>query len=178
LNPHPIVYLSDYSFLALVGRHICGKQIKIIPTESAAPDFNSWVKDVVQDLTSILAVGGVKMPVLKTSLLPAKIEPLLKLAYNLRLALAERDICGGLEIAAPSPDVPFNPKFMEDAEEFALQKSRKRKVESPGVSWLDGGYIAGTNGIGLRRTLNGQPGVFEMVVKPKVSLIRVLETVF
>lgn len=131
----------------------------------------------MQDLTSTLAVGGVRMPVSKTSLLPAKIEPLLKLAYNLRLALAERDICGCLEIAAPSPDVPFHPQFMEDAEEFALQKSRKKKVDSPGPSWLDGEYIAGTSGVGLKRTLNGQPGIYEMVVKPKVSLIRVLESV-
>jgi hypothetical protein len=164
--------------LLRVGRQqICGKQIKIIPTDSAAPDFNSWVKDVVQDLTTILAVGSARMPVLETTLLPGKIEPLLKLAHNLRLALAERDICGGLEISAPSPDVPFHPQFMEDSEEFALQKSRKKKVENPGLSWLDGEYIAGTNGIGLKRTLNGQPGVYEMVVKPKVSLIRILETV-
>ena len=113
---------------------------------------------------------------LKTTLLPAKVEPLLKLAYNLRLALAERDICGGLEIATPAPDAPFHPQFMEDAEESVLQKSRKKKVDNPGLSWVDGDYIAGTSGIGLKRTLNGQPGVYEMVVKPKVSLIRVLES--
>ena len=130
------------------------------------------------DLTSILVVGGVRMPTMKTSLLPSKIEPLLKLAYNLRLGLAERDICGGLEISAPLPDVPFHPQFMEDAEEFALQKSRRKKIESIALTWLEGEYIAGTNGIGLKRTLNGQPGVYEMVVKPKVSLIRVLEMVF
>lgn len=132
----------------------------------------------MEDLTSILTVGGVRMPLLKTTLLPAKVEPLLKLAYDLRLALAERDICGGLEIAAPSPDAPFHPLFMEDAEECVLQKSRKKKVDSPGLSWVDGDYIAGTSGIGLKRTLNGQPGVYEMVVKPKVSLIRVLESAF
>ena len=66
---------------------------------------------------------------------------------------------------------------MEDTEEFALQKLRK-KVESIVLSWLEGEYIAGTKGVGLKRTLNGQPGVYEMVVKPKVSLIRVLEMVF
>ena len=176
LNPQVIFILfSDYS----VGKQqICGKQIKIIPTGPGTPDFGSWVKDVVEDLTSVLVVGGVSMPVMKTSLLPSKIEPLLKLAYNLRLGLAERDICGGLEVSAPPPDVPFHPQFMEDAEEFALQKSRKRNVESLALSWLEGEYIAGTNGIGLKRTLNGQPGVYEMVVKPKVSLIRVLEMVF
>jgi len=112
----------------------------------------------------------------RSDILPSKLLPLIKIAYDLRLALSEKDICGGLELAAPSPDLPFHPSFMQDAEEHALQGSRKKSTNNPNPEGFEPEFIAGTSALGLKRTLNGQPGVYEMVVKPRVVLIRVLET--
>ncbi len=163
-------------FFSADKQQICGKQVKIISTESATPEFDAWVNEITSDLSRILLVGGVKMRSGTSDILPSKLLPLIKIAYDLRLALAEKDLCGGLELAAPSPDLPFHPNFMQDAEEYALQGSRKKNTNNLSTDGFEPQFIAGTSALGLKRTLNGQPGVYEMVVKPRVVLIRVLET--
>ncbi len=157
----------------IVKPQICGKRIKVITTDSANPEFNKWVQEMVEDISSLLRIGGFMIRSSQPDLLSTKFHPILKLAYDLRLALAERDICGTLELAAPFPDSPFHPEFME--EEHTLERSHKKNGSSSNSTWYDADYISGTSAIGLKRTLNGQPGVYEMVLKPKVVLIRVLE---
>lgn len=163
-------------FVSAEKQQICGKQVKIISTESAKPEFDGWVNEIIGDLSQILLVGGVKMRLGRSDILPSRLLLLIQIAYDLRLALAEKDICGGLELAAPSPDLPFHPSFMQDAEEHANQ-GRKKSINNPNPEGSNKPeFIAGTSALGLKRTLNGQPGVYEMVVKPRVVLIRVLES--
>ena len=71
---------------------------------------------------------------------------LVKLAYDLRTAMAEKDICGGLEIVIVPPDTPFQGKWMMDAQAL----TDPTKVDT-GQSQVD--FVTGTSGIGLQRTV-------------------------
>ena len=100
-----------------------------------------------------------------------KILALVKGAYILRTAMAEKDICGGLEIVIVLPDTPFQEKWMIDV------NAHPRNVDVTDQSHVD--FVAGTCGIGLQRkvsdTVNGQfQSRMEMELKPKVVLARAL----
>ena len=157
-------------------QQICGRQTQIIQTKASPPNFGDWVKEMIQELASILQIGGVEMRQnpQRPDLFASKLLPIVEMAYNLRLAMAEKDICGGLELAAPAPDIPFSTAFMEEEHAFD-DRRKKKKSNGHAISWAEADCIAGTSEVGLKRTLNGQPGVYEMVVKPKVVLVRVLE---
>ncbi|KAF9532778.1 hypothetical protein CPB83DRAFT_890458 [Crepidotus variabilis] len=154
---------------------ICGKQAQVIRTGSGDPDYDNWIKEITDDLLPLLRLSGVRIPSSESDLLSTKLLPILKLAYNLRLALAERDICGGLELAVPLPDTPFHPTFMDSGD--AGKKSRKlaKEASSQATDWTVEESIAGTKAIGLKRTLDGKLGQYEMVVLPQVMFVRELE---
>ena len=97
---------------------------------------------------------------------------LVKLAYDLRTAMAEKDICGGLEILIVPPDTPFQGKWMMDAQAL----TDPTKVDT-GQSQVD--FVTGTSGIGLqpKRTVwervDGQiQSRTKIELKPKVTLAR------
>ena len=112
------------------------------------------------------------------TLFSKKMLVLVKLAYDLRTAMAEKDICGGLEIVIIPPDTPFQEKWMTDAQAHA----DPTKVDMD-ESQVD--FVAGTTGIGLQRnvleSVNGL-GQFQSVLvielKPKVTLARTLDVVW
>ena len=96
---------------------------------------------------------------------------LVKSAYDLRTAMAEKDISGGLEIVIVSADTPFQKKWMKDAV--------PREVVDTDQSQVD--FVAGTIGIGLQRKVTERvDGQFqsrmEIELKPRVMLVRSLNT--
>jgi len=95
---------------------------------------------------------------------------LVKSAYDLRTAMAEKDICGGLEIVIVPPDTPFQKKWMDD-------HAQAGKVVDTDQSRVD--FVAGTTGIGLQRKVtvrvDGQfQSKMEIKLKPMVMLVRAL----
>ena len=157
---------------------ICGKQIKIIQSTGSTHidgvKLNEWVKDIINELGLFLTMAGLRIKPQCATLFFTKILALIKLAYDLRTAMAEKDICGGLEIVIVPPDTPFQEKWMMDAQAHA----DPTKVDTD-ESRVD--FVAGTTGIGLQRRVtervNGQfESRMEMELRPKVTLVRALDT--
>lgn len=152
---------------------ICGKQIQIIQSsKSDTVKFNEWVQDILKDLGNFLMIAGVKIKTQSLPLFSTKILAIVKVAYDLRTAMAEKDICGGLEIVVVQPDTPFQENWMIDA--HAHPKHTNTNTDHSHVE-----FVAGTSGIGLQRkvseTLNGQvQSRTEIVLKPKVILTQAL----
>ena len=153
---------------------VCGKQIKII--QSSAPldnvKFNEWVKDIIKELGVFLTLAGLRMKTQSSALFSTKTLALVRVAHDLRTAMAEKDICGGLEIVIVPPDTPFQEKWMMDAH------ADPRKVDT-NHSQVD--YVAGTTGIGLQRKVSelvdGQfQSRVEIELKPKVTLAEALKS--
>ena len=157
-----------FSFIELTA--ICGKQIKIIQssTHNDSLKFNEWVKDLIDELGLFLTMAGLRMKTRSATLFSTKTLTLVEDAYNLRAAMAEKDICGDLEIIILPPDTPFQAKWMMDAH----ADSTKVDTDQPQVD-----FVAGTTGIGLQRKVskrvNGQfQSRMEIELKPKVTLAR------
>ena len=158
----------------MIGNAICGKQIKIIQssTHDDVVKFDEWVKDIVKELGLVLTTAGLKMKSQYVTLFSTKTLALVKVAYNLRTAMAEKDICGGLELVVVPADTSFQEKWMIDAH------ADPRKVDTD-HSRVD--YVAGTTGMGLHRkvteTVGGQiQSRMEMELKPKVTLAQALKS--
>ena len=106
------------------------------------------------------------------TLFSTKTLALVKVAYDLRTAMAEKDICGGLEIFIVPPDTAFQEKWMIDAYgDYLKLDTDQSRVD----------YIAGTIGIGLQRkvseTVDGQfQSRMEIELKPKVTLAHALKS--
>ena len=150
---------------------ICGKQIKIIQssTHNDIVKFNEWVKDIIDELGLFLTMAGLRMKTRSVTLFSTKTLALVEEAYNLRAAMAEKDICGDLEIAIVPPDTLFQEKWMMDAH------ADPTKVDTTDQPPVD--FVAGTTGIGLQRRVservNGQfQSRMEIELKPKVTLAR------
>ena len=151
---------------------VCGKQIKIIQSSTPYDNvkFNEWVKDIIKELGLFLALAGLRMKTQSAALFSTKTLALVKVAYDLRTAMAEKDICGGLEVVIIPPDTPFQEKWMMDAH------ADPRKVDTD-QSRED--FVAGTSGIGLQRKVTERVGgqfqsKMEIELKPKVILARAL----
>jgi len=150
---------------------LCGKQIKIV--ESSVIDnvkFNDWVKDIIKELGLFLTLGGLRMKTQRAVLFSTKTLALVKLAYDLRTAMAEKDISGGLEVVVVPPDTPFQEKSMMDAHAHPRRGATDH-------SHID--LIAGTSGIGLQRKVLDRVGGqlqsrMEVELKPRVVLVRAL----
>ena len=126
------------------------------------------MKDIIIELGRFLAMAGLRIKTRCGRLFLTKTLALVKLAYDLRTAMAEKDICGGLEILIVSPDTPFQEKWM---------MADPTKVDTD-QSEVD--FVAGTTGIGLqRKVLERVDGQFEsrmeIELKPKVTLVRALK---
>ena len=107
------------------------------------------------------------------TLFSTKTLALVKVAYDLRTAMAEKDICGGLETVIVPPDTPFQEKWMLDAH----ADLRKADTDQSRVD-----YVAGTTRIGLQcskvsETVDGQfQSRMEIALKPKVTLVHALKS--
>jgi hypothetical protein len=158
-----------------VPRIQCGSPIQVVQVHAAdtmAQKFPQWVDEIIDDLATILLVGGLKMKSHRASMFSSKFLGLVKLAYDLRAALAEKDLAGGLDLYMVAPDTPFRATWMDEAHEAQTH-----------ISDLDVEPIAGTSGLGLSQDLSHSPQFWgssidtkpSMVLKPKVVLLRVLQ---
>lgn len=124
---------------------------KLIPVvQSGAPytdnfKFDEWVKDIIKELEWFLMIAGLRMKTQCAHFVFTKTLALVKVAYGLRTAMAEKDIHGGLEVVVISPDTPFQEKWMMDAHSY----SRKGNTDQSHVD-----FIAGTIGIGSQSLRN------------------------
>jgi hypothetical protein len=154
---------------------ICGKQTKIVQSSSHndGVKFNEWVKDIIDELGLFLRMAGLRMETRCATLFSTKTLSLVKAAYYLRTAMAEKDICGGLEIVIVPPDTPFQENWMTDAHPSKVDTDHSRAY-----------FVAGTTGIGLQRKgMERVDGQFqsslrmEIELKPKVTLARALNVI-
>jgi hypothetical protein len=164
----------SFSFIEFIA--ICGKQVKIIQS-SAHNDgvkFTQWVKDIIDELELILSMAGLRMKTGCVTLFSTKTLALVKASYDLRTAMAEKDICGGLEIVIVPPDTPFQEKWMMDVH----ADPRNVDTDHPQVD-----FVAGTTGLGLQRKVTERvDGQFrsrmEIELEAKVTLARALDVKF
>ncbi|KAF9552616.1 hypothetical protein CPC08DRAFT_728488 [Agrocybe pediades] len=149
---------------AKVGR---GK-IKILQTDvTNSTNYSAWVSDILQDLSEIFSLGGVWID---WDPHKAKFITLVRLAYEVRTALAEKDLCGNLELFIVGSGMPFQRKWMSEEHPSDSDKSAIPSMKMDPV--------AGTCGIGLRRvgkTAADANQTADVVLKPKVVLEKVLD---
>lgn len=94
------------------------------------------------------------------------IQDLFKLAYDIRVALAERDICR-VELVVVGPGTPFHPKWMDESHTMMGKGTMEMlsKMEP----------IIGTTSVGLKRMAKAtKDDEKPYLVKPKVVTARVL----
>jgi len=147
---------------------ICGRQIQIVQSTPDSVNFNEWVQDIIKDLGEILTIAGLRMKAQRAHFFSTETLALVKVAYHLRTAMAEKDICGGLEVVIIESGRPFEEKSMIDA------------YADPWMDHSHVDFVAGTSGIGLQRkvleTVHGQfHSRMEIGLKPKVILARTLQ---
>ncbi|KIM48586.1 hypothetical protein M413DRAFT_437794 [Hebeloma cylindrosporum] len=108
-------------------------------------------------------IGGLKVPFDQFS---NAIRDLFELAYDIRAALAEKDICS-VELVVVGPGTPFHPKWMDKSH----TSIRKDTVEMlPRME-----PIVGTTGVGLKHiTKAAKNDEQSYLLKPKVAVARVL----
>jgi hypothetical protein len=143
----------------------CGKQMRVIETLNvASPEFLAWAADAFDDLSDILMIGGLSIS--SQGEILSMIEDLFELAYDIRIVLAEKDICR-VELVVVGPGTPFHPKWMDESHTL------RRKDTMEMLSKME--PIIGTTSVGLKRMAKAtkddeQP----YLVKPKVVTARVL----
>jgi hypothetical protein len=145
----------------------CGKRVQII--QSSGVKLNEWVKHIIKELGDCLMIAGLRTKSQHTSLFFTKTLALVTIAYDLRTAMAEKNICGGLEVVIVAPDTPFQEKWMIDGHADVRGDTDQSYVD----------FVAGTIGLGLqRKVLENVDGQFQsrmnMELKPKVILARAL----
>ena len=146
----------------------CGKRIQII--QSNGVEFNEWVEHIIKELGDCLMIAGLRTKSQDASFFFTKTLALVTIAYGLRTAMAEKDICGGLEVVIIAPDTPFQEKWMMDGHADVREGDTDQ-------SCVDS--VAGTIGLGLQRKVSDNvDGQFQyrmnMELKPKVILARAL----
>ena len=155
---------------------ICGPQSSIVTPShpESQPPFKEWTYEILASLNVTLNLGGYALTTLKSyanTLL--KLEKLVKLAYDTRRTLAERDKTGGLEILVVEPDTEFMPRMMEDAYLLELDKKTTKIRNSDLLS-------VGTTAIGLQKEdidpNDDQSLGIEVVLRPKVVLYNASNT--
>ncbi len=140
----------------------------------ATPDLQPWAEDILNDLLQILpspAPGLTSYS--RNHVISPKLIQVCQISYDIRLALAEDDICGNLQLLIYPPDTPFGRDEMRvpqvaDGPSGALNKSA-----------IDhSGDIAGTIGIGLREVKieKSREGIsslkYRTLLAPSVMLAR------
>ena len=129
----------------------------------------------MDELGLFLTMAGLRMRSRVATVFFKKTLALVDLAYNLRAAMAEKDLCGGLEIVIVPPDTPFQEKWMIDA--HADTHPTNVYMDHSRVN-----FVAGTTGIGLQRKVSEMvDGQFqsrmEIELKPKVTLAPALNVI-
>jgi len=165
-----LVELSQIQTVTMTGVG-CGKQLRVVETQSSATvavQFPTWASEIIRDLSDTILIGGLKIRAQRLGVFASKIQSIISLAYDLRAGLAEKDICGGIDLVVESPDSPFQPKWMQEA------YSTERRGTTTMLTQME--PIAGTTSIGLKRTNVGgtQNDAQNYLLKPKVVLARVL----
>ena len=162
--------MLSFSFIGSTA--VCGKQIRIIRsgTQNGRIKFDEWVEDIIDELALFLTMAGVGMKTRSDTRFYERTKALVKAAYDLRTAMAEKDICGDLEILIVPPDTPFQEKSRMDAH------ADPTKVDTD-QSQVN--FVAGTTGIGLQRKVSERvdrqfKSRMKIVMKPKVMLARAL----
>ena len=134
------------------------------------PDLGTWSQEILNDLLQILPAPewGLNDNYCGETILP-ELANLCQISYDIRLALAEEDICGNIQLLV----YPSDTQFQEDA---------MNNVDTPpkvlGLKLDQLGDIAGTVGLGLRecavnRTSQGTSGLqFKTLLAPNVILTR------
>ena len=123
-----------------------------------------WAADAFDDLSDILMIGG--LSVSSQDQILSMIQDLFKLAYDIRVALAERDICR-VELVVVGPGTPFHPKWMDESHTMMGKGTMEMlsKMEP----------IIGTTSVGLKRMAKAtKDDEKPYLVKPKVVTARVL----
>ena len=145
------------------------KKIRVIETEPASvvasSQFPAWVAEAFNDLSAVLMIGGLSIPYHQFS---SMMKRLFGLAYHIRVALAEKDICG-VELVVEGPGTPFHPSWMDEA--HTPMRNGTVRESSPNME-----RIVGTTGVGLKRTAKAAKNCDEYpyLLKPKVVKARVL----
>ena len=82
--------------------------IQMMSNGKAPPNLQPWAEEVLNDLLQILPspAPGLTSYSRNQVILPKLIQ-VCQISYNIRLALAEDDICGNLQLLIYPPDTPF-----------------------------------------------------------------------
>ncbi|KAG2019916.1 hypothetical protein CC2G_005311 [Coprinopsis cinerea AmutBmut pab1-1] len=204
-------FLVDVCSKLKVGdsHNICGAKTTItqIHTRDSVNMFSDWAQDIIDDLHEILSVFGWAIAGYQADALGRRgpdearnsLVSLVKVAYDLRTAMAEISTSGDVDLAIISCDTPFNSAVMEDEFEDKRKSVVKKRSVEPDDSDDELEFmgnrtkgfverVVGTTGIGLQKEVmkpHNLLGVMkrdiEMVLKPRVvleqSLLEALDTV-
>lgn len=138
------------------------------------PDLQTWSEEVLRDLLQILPSPAPGLTSYSRSqiILPKLIQ-LCRISYSIRLALAEEDICGNLQMLVYPPDTPFGQGEMNVPQVVGgARAALNRSVTN------HAGDIAGTIGIGLRevKVEKSREGIsllkYRTLLPPSVILAR------
>ncbi|KJA24251.1 hypothetical protein HYPSUDRAFT_39015 [Hypholoma sublateritium FD-334 SS-4] len=147
--------------------------VQMVSNGTVPPDLRTWSQEILDDLLQILPTPewGLNSDYGLKTILP-KIANLCQISYDIRLALAEEDICGNIQLLVYPSDTQFQQETMNSAE---------APPEASGLEIDEGGDIAGTVGIGLRESVvkKSSQGISELafntLLAPDVILARHLQ---
>lgn len=138
-------------------------------TVSPATDFQNWALEILKDLDAILLDADVVFPAAARNDVLQNLVTLSEKAYDLRTSLAERDLCGNIQLAHVSPDTLFQAKWMEDGQPSAGANRRGA------VALADVERVAGTCRLGLQIPGTTPGAEATLALKPKVALLSKLK---
>ncbi|KAF5327744.1 hypothetical protein D9619_004844 [Psilocybe cf. subviscida] len=146
----------------------CGAPVKVLSMMPHSAEFQNWALEILKDLDGILLDANVAFPTSARNDIQRNLVTLSEKAYDLRTALAERDLCGNIQLALVSPDMMFQAKWMEDVQTSA---SADRECA---VALTDAERVAGTCRLGLQMPGTTPGAAAHLILKPKVALLRKL----
>ena len=144
--------------------------VQMMPNGTVAPDLDTWSQEILDDLLQILPAPerGLNNYYCCETILPNLVN-LCQISYDIRLGLAEEDICGNIQLLV----YPSDTQFQEDEMNTVGTPPEVLDLESDQM-----GDIAGTVGLGLRectvnRTSQGTSELlYKTLLAPDVILTR------
>lgn len=136
-----------------------------------ATDFQNWALEILKDLEGILLDADVAFPAPSRNNIRQKLVTLSEKAYDLRTSLAERDLCGNIQLSLVSPDTLFQAKWMED-----VQASTGSRIGA--VALANTERVAGTCRLGLQLPGATPGAAAALALKPKIVLLSKLRESF
>ncbi|KAJ3515511.1 hypothetical protein NLJ89_g1712 [Agrocybe chaxingu] len=131
-------------------------------------DVDEWVSDILQQLELVLAAGDVRLK--SEDPAAGMLRRLIKSAYNVRRALAERDLDCNFSLAMPIPSTVFKPESMD---EVPLQRMPGWVQLLRSTNPSEANRVAGTSSLGV--TCERDDGTKEIIVKPVVASYTAIE---